>query len=128
MLVIYPAIVHADPEGLWAEFPDLDGCFTQGKDKQELLARASEAMECFILGELEDGHALPKATEPQDIKITEPNTYTSLVQANVDLSKNTKSVRKNLTIPRWLSERAAAANLNLSSVLQQALLKELKIS
>lgn len=47
MLVIYPAIIHVDDDGLWAEFPDLPGCFTQGDTQEELLANAEEAMECF---------------------------------------------------------------------------------
>ena len=34
MLVIYPAIVHVDDDGLWAEFPDLPGCFTQGDTRR----------------------------------------------------------------------------------------------
>ena len=49
MLVIYPAIIHVDDDGLWAEFPDLPGCFTQGDTQEELLANAAEAMECFLL-------------------------------------------------------------------------------
>ena len=44
MLVIYPAIIHVDDDGLWAEFPDLPGCFTQGDTQEELLANAAEAM------------------------------------------------------------------------------------
>ena len=71
MLVIYPAIIHVDDDGLWAEFPDLPGCFTQGDTQEELLANAAEAMECFLLGLLEDGEKLAarmdKLTERQKI-------------------------------------------------------------
>lgn len=74
MLVIYPAIIHVDDDGLWAEFPDLPGCFTQGDTQEELLANAAEAMECFLLGLLEDGEKLPQPSAPQNIKLTEPNT------------------------------------------------------
>lgn len=122
MLVIYPAIIHVDDDGLWAEFPDLPGCFTQGDTQEELLANAAEAMECFLLGLLEDGEKLPQASAPQNIKLTEPNTYTSLIQSKIDLAKNTKSV-----IPAWLNKRALDANINFSSLLQDALVKELKI-
>ena len=38
MLLIYPAIIHDDKDGLWAEFPDLVGCSTQGDNQQEILA------------------------------------------------------------------------------------------
>lgn len=100
MLVIYPAIIHVDDDGLWAEFPDLPGCFTQGDTQEELLANAAEAMECFLLGLLEDGEKLPQASAPQAIKLTEPNTYTSLIQTKIDLAKNTKSVKKRLLFRR----------------------------
>lgn len=123
MLVIYPAIIHVDDDGLWAEFPDLPGCFTQG----DTHANAAEAMECFLLGLLEDGEKLPQPSAPQAIKLTEPNTYTSLIQTKIDLAKNTKSVKKTLTIPAWLNKRALDANINFSSLLQDALVKELKI-
>lgn len=127
MLVIYPAIIHEDDDGLWAEFPDLPGCFTQGDTQEELLANAQEAAECFLLGLLEDGEKLPVATAPQNIKLTEANTYTSLIQAKIDLAKHSKSVKKTLTIPAWLNKRALEANINFSSLLQDALVKELKI-
>lgn len=127
MLVIYPAIIHVDDDGLWAEFPDLPGCFTQGDTQEELLANAAEAMECFLLGLLEDGEKLPQASAPQNIKLTEPNTYTSLIQSKIDLAKNTRSVKKTLTIPAWLNKRALDANINFSNLLQDALVKELKI-
>ena len=127
MLVVYPAIIHDDADGLWAEFPDLPGCFTQGDTQIELLTNASEAIECFLLGLLEDGEKLPVASSPKTIKLTEPNTYISLIEASIDLAKNTKSVKKTLTIPVWLNKRALAANINFSSLLQDALIKELKI-
>ena len=127
MLVIYPAIIHDDNDGLWAEFPDLQGCFTQGDTQAELLSNAAEAVECFLLGLLEDGGKIPEPTSPQSIKITEPNTYTSLIEAKIDLAKNTKSIKKTLTIPAWLNKRALDANINFSNLLQDALIKELNI-
>ncbi|EIA25970.1 hypothetical protein SFB3_056G2 [Candidatus Arthromitus sp. SFB-3] len=36
-----------------------------------------------------------------------------------------KSVKKNLTIPKWLNDEAVALNINFSKVLQKALLDEI---
>lgn len=94
MLVIYPAIIHVDDDGLWAEFPDLPGCFTQGDTQEELLANAAEAMECFLLGLLEDGEKLLQPSAPQSIKLTEPNTYTSLIQSKIDLAKTQNPLKR----------------------------------
>lgn len=127
MLLIYPAIIHDDKDGLWAEFPDLVGCSTQGDNQQEILANAAEAVECYILGILEAGEKVPQATSPKNIILEEENTYISLIQANIDLAKNTKSVKKTLTIPAWLNQKALDENINFSNVLQKALIKELKI-
>ena len=127
MLAIYPAIIHDDADGLWAEFPDLPGCFTQGDTQEELLNNAAEAMECFLLGLLEDGENLPVPTPPKNIQLEGQDVYLSLIQANIDLAKNTKSVKKTLTIPAWLNQRAISANINFSSLLQNALMKELNV-
>ena len=39
-----------------------------------------------------------------------------------------KSVRRNVTLPNWLNQEAEAANLNVSKVLQEALMERLAIS
>lgn len=127
MLFIYPAVIHDDPDGLWAEFPDLPGCHTQGDTQGELLSNAAEAMECYILGILDDGESLPAPTAPQEIHLTDSNTYLSLIRSDVDLAKNTRSVKKTLTIPAWLNKRAQDQHINFSQVLQSALMRELKI-
>lgn len=49
MIVTYPALIHHDPDGYWAEFPDLPGCQTQGDSREELLKNAAEALECCAL-------------------------------------------------------------------------------
>lgn len=108
MLLIYPAIIHEDDDGLWLEFPDLKGCQTQGDTQQELLANAAEALEGYALCLLENGQKLPSASNPTKIRLEDENSFISLIQTNVDLSKHTKSVKKTLTIPAWLNERALA--------------------
>ncbi len=127
MLLIYPAMIHDDADGLWIEFPDLPGCQSQADTLQELLAGAAEALACYALSYLENGKALPQATKPALIPVTDKNAYITLIQSEVELAKNSKSVKKTLTIPAWLNERALRENINFSSVLQNALLKELRL-
>jgi post-segregation antitoxin (ccd killing protein) len=43
------------------------------------------------------------------------------------MMEKSRSVKKTLTIPQWLDEMAASANLNFSHVLQEGLKKELHI-
>ena len=57
MKFIYPAIIHDDSDGFWAEFPDLEYTSSTGATLTELVTNAQEAMELYILGALEDGEA-----------------------------------------------------------------------
>lgn len=47
-MIKYPGFVHNDPDGLWIEFPDLDGCVTQGDSMEELIAMAEEALSLYL--------------------------------------------------------------------------------
>lgn len=124
MLFVYPAIIHEDTDGLWAEFPDLPGCQTFADDVDILLANAVEALECEILESLEHGDVLPKSSSMTKFSVT-AHSYPTLIRADVNLSKNTKSVKKTLTIPAWMDERAKALGVNFSKTLQEALLAKM---
>lgn len=123
MIFTYPAIVHKE-SGYWVEFPDLPGCFTQGDTIEELIFNATEAMECYVLEILEKGEPLTAPSNIMNINIPK-DCFTTIIQSDVDLAKNTKSVKKTLTIPAWLNDQALAKNLNFSQILQEALLSKL---
>ena len=57
----------------------------------------------------------------KDIKGLDTNAFATLIQSDVDLAKNTKSVKKTLTIPAWLNQRALDKGINFSKALQEAL-------
>ena len=125
MKFIYPAIIHEDIDGYWAEFIDLEGCSTQGDTLEELLENATEALELYLLGLLEDGIKLPTPSSIATHKNLEDNSYATLISTEVDLAKNIKSIKKTLTIPAWLNEKALDKRINFSNVLQKALIQEL---
>ena len=124
MVFTYPALVHNDPDGIWLEFPDLPGCQTYSPTIDDLLADAAEALECYIVEELEHSGKLPTPSNIKSIT-TEGNDFATLIRVDADLAKQTKSVKKTLTIPYWLNEKALAAGVNFSKVLQEALLAKL---
>ena len=123
MKFIYPAIIHDDADGFWAEFPDLEYTSSTGSTLTELVTNAQEAMELYILGALEDGESLPTPTFIRNLPCTN-TTYPTLVQTDIDLAKNSKSVKKTLTIPAWLNDRALAKGINFSQILQEALVEK----
>ena len=124
MQYIYPAIIHEDPDGLWAEFPDLPGCQTFADTMDELLANASEALACDLVESLSRGDKLPAARPMQSIP-REETSYPTLIRANINLAKASRSVKKTLTIPAWLNDRARAQGINFSKTLHDALLEKI---
>ncbi len=123
MKFIYPAIIHDDSDGFWAEFPDLEYTSSTGATLTELITNAQEAMELYILGALEDGQSLPIQTSVRNLPCTD-SSYPTLVQTDIDLGKNSKSIKKTLTIPAWLNERALEKGVNFSQLLQEALVEK----
>lgn len=124
MLFIYPAIIHEDTDGIWAEFPDLEGCTTYGDSMEEILSGAAEAMELYVLGMLEKGTTPPSPTDIKALKGLDTHSFATLIRSDIDLAKNTKSVKKTLTIPSWLNQRALDRQINFSKVLQEALIAQ----
>lgn len=124
MLFVYPAIFHKEDGAYWVEFTDLEGCQSFGDDVSETVANAQEALAAYVLTLLEDGAQLAK---PSDIgTVPAPaDGFVSLVSCDVAPYKGTRAVKKTLTIPAWLNDRATAMGLNFSQVLQEALLKRI---
>lgn len=52
--------------------------------------------------------------------------FSSLVSCDINQYKDTKAVKKTLTIPSWLNDRAMSMGLNFSQVLQEALLLKIQ--
>ena len=125
MLFIYPAVFHEEGDSYWVEFPDLEGCQTYGSSLNEAMAGAQEALAVYILTVIEEGISLPSASDIKNISAPSDG-FISLVSASVDPYKDNKAVKKTLTIPSWLNERAQALGINFSKVLQEALLAKIR--
>lgn len=62
MKLVYQAIFTPNVEGGYVvEFPDLEGCMTEGADMAEAMSMAEDAAGGWILGELEEGKKVPLA-------------------------------------------------------------------
>lgn len=125
MNIVYPAICHFEDGGYWCEFPDLDGCFSQGDTELEIIENAKEALEGFVLSILEKGGKLPAASSITSINTNDGDFSTYI---SCDISSSGKFVRKNVTLPEWLSVRAEKAAINFSQTLQESLFNKLCIS
>ncbi len=126
MKLTYPACFYPDEEkaGAYAVVvPDLPGCVSGGDTLADAILMATDAASGWVLDELEDGRAAPKAS-PLERVVPEPGGFVSLLVLDMDSyaeKYGEKAVRKNLTIPAWLNTFAEKDHINFSQVLQDAL-------
>ena len=125
MKLVYPALFSPWEEGAGytVEFPDLPGCVTEGATLAEAIEMAADAASGWILGELEEGNAIPAASSPASISVADGD-FLSAVVLDMDAyaeKYGNKAVRKNLTIPAWLNTFAESKKINFSQVLTEAL-------
>ena len=130
--IYYPAVFHAAEEkagAFWVEFPDLPGCLTQGDSEWEAMEMAEDALGLWLdrTGEDFEREILPPSS-CEKIKKQFPNELVMMVGCDPEewyRRTHSKAIKKTLTIPEWLNERATRANLNFSQILQEALIKKL---
>ena len=126
MKLVYPAIFYPNENqpGYTVEVPDLPGCVTCGSDLPDAIAMGVDAASGWVLDEMEDNKPIPKASAIADIQPEDGGFVSLLVldMAAYAQKYGTKSIRKNLTIPAWLNTFAEKNNLNVSKVLQDALM------
>ena len=129
MRKVYPALLKEDKgRGFFIRVPDVPGCITSGENLEEALDNIRDALAgCLCV--LEDvGKPLPEATTPSEIA----DGQSTVVLVDVDLLEyrketDSQAIRKNVSMPAWMSNMAEKRGINCSQVLQKALEKELQL-
>ena len=131
MELIYAAVFEECEEGGYSvSFPDLQGCFTEGDDLAEAMKMANEAACGWLVGEIDRGKTLPKATPREELPAIEDG-FINMLLLDLDAyrqKRGNRAVKKTLTIPEWLNTRATEEGINFSQVLQDALKERLNIA
>jgi len=128
MKTAYPIILSKDKEFIFVSIPDCQ-ISTQGDSIVHAIEMARDAIAMWSLCELEDGRELPEPSELIEVVVNE-NDVITLVDVDIEAYRRkheTRTVRKNLTIPHWLNERAEQQRVNFSKILQDALIHHLDI-
>lgn len=136
MSIIYPVIftaTHDSKNTYLVYIHDLNGGVTEGYGLSDAIKMARDYIG-NALYDKEDSN-IPKASEKIDISqsvyyndFPKDDFVISYVDVDIDAfrkSLNTKAVRRNVSIPAWLDKKAAEANINVSRVLQEALIEKL---
>lgn len=125
MLKSYPAIFHKELDGYWVEFPEFGGG-TEGDTLEEAMKNAHEMLEGVLASYIDEDIPLPNPTDIEKLKV--PDGFATLIQVDpTPFLKNSKTVRKNVTVPEWLVRLADREKINYSEVLTQALEHKLQI-
>lgn len=117
----YPIFMEKTEDGYYVKIPDFD-IGTQGRSVPEAMEMARDAIGLMGIDLQDDGNAIP---EPYSAKAKpEKNDIVTLV--DIDFSEyrkkaDNRAVKKNCTIPYWMSVEADKRGVNYSRVLQEAL-------
>ena len=118
----YPAIFEQEDEGYNVSFPDLPGCLTCGDNLDDALCMAEDVLRGFLEWLEEDKESFPEPSNPAGLTPPEGG-FITLVSAWMYPRHEKKSVKKTLTIPKWLNDEAVEKGVNFSQVLQKELKK-----
>lgn len=129
MKTAYPVVISKENDGLYyVEIPDFD-IATQGISVADAMEMARDAIGLMGISLMDEQKEIPQphmkaiAASSEDI--------VTLVDVNfIEYRKkvDNKAVKKNCTIPYWLSVEAEKAGINYSKVLQEAIIKVLGIN
>ena len=132
---VYPVLFTTTDTVILVEVPDLE-ILTEGKDMADAIEMAKDAIELKCVSMEDDGIEIPLPSEIGSLDINsgtfaeEGVTVISWVDINSGEYRrkiDTRAVRKNVTIPGWLNYEAEHAGINVSRVLQEALMNVLNV-
>ena len=125
---VYPIIISKEEIGYFVSIPDFE-IATQGENVADAIAMARDAIGLMGIDMMDDGKELPEPnTKTYEL---EDDDIVTLVDVDfVDYRKrvDNRAVKKNCTIPYWLSVEAEKIGINYSRILQDALINILGIS
>ena len=126
--IYYPAVFCKEEEGGFSIlFPDLPGCGTQSETIQEGMELAQEALYEYITACKENSFPIPQPSAIESIDHAH-NDFVIPIEYNrmkYDRKYYSKAVRKNITIPEWLSILADEHDLSLSEATKVGLKMQL---
>ena len=131
-MIVYPVVIRrTDDEEVpyFVYVPDFDSA-TQGVTLADAMFMAEDLLCCLATDYQDEGKELPASSELKYVE-HEDDDIVTLVAADLNeyrKMQDTTAVRKNVSLPAWLSYSAEKAGLSLSSVLQTALKQELHLN
>lgn len=133
MQAVYPVLFTKTEECILVEAPDL-GVLTEGRNMKNAIDMARDAMALMCITLEDRKKEIPLPSDTLDIKNGTFSEDGETILSYVDIDSgeyrrkiDTKTVRRNVTIPSWLNYEAEHAGINVSRVLQEALMNVLNV-
>lgn len=133
--VIYPVFIKPHGKKYLVYVPDLD-IHTEGRNEFNAIAMARDAISLMIMDGQDHGEKIPapsdstaavkKAKAAADELFDFSDGLLTFVDADITAYRKkyeNRAVKKNCTIPYWMSQKADELGLNYSRVLQDGLAK-----
>lgn len=132
---VYPVFFTKTNSNILVEVPDFN-ILTEGRDFNDAIEMARDAIELKCVSMEDDKEIIPKPSKITDLNIDtgvfsdEGETMISYVDIDSTLYRrqiDMKTVRRNVSLPSWLNNAAESAGVNVSNILQEALISTLKL-
>lgn len=129
---IYPVIFTQTKDCVLIEVPDME-ILTEGKNMTDAIEMARDAIGLKGISLEDAGSPLPISSEMKEIDVSkgvfakEGESFVSLVDIDFGIYRrkvDNKMVRRNVTLPNWLNLAAEKEGINVSKVLQDALIEK----
>ena len=131
LLTMYPAVFFKSQDGAFSvSFPDLPELFADGKDFNNAMTNAVDCLASYIFNAKKEGNKPPSPSSIDEVKTNQSDSIVNIVSVDVDLYARQHfeiAVKKTISIPKWLDEKAKAKKINFSKTLQDALIKQLNL-
>ena len=118
MEYVYLAIFHQNDDNSYTIiYPDLPGCISEGKTLGNAMYMAQSALTQWIGYLMDKKQEIPSASRVEQVQ-TLDGDFVNLICAEV---KDARSVKRTVSIPKWMDDKVIQSSLSLSRVLQDAL-------
>ena len=114
----YPCEIKFEDGTYYVNFIDFEEAFTDGETLEEALLEAKDMLEGLVFSYLKNGKEIPKPTlDFNSLEINARIVYVDIWLEPILDKVNNSSVKKTLTIPKWLNDEAEKHAINFSSLL-----------
>ena len=125
--VVYPVIITKIDDYYSVRVPAFSST-TEGDDMADAIAMARDLISLMSIDFEDKGKELPKAEEIKEVPENSVVTWVDADLLDYRRKYDKRTVKKNCTLPSYLSYEAEKQGINFSKVLQDALIEKLGIS